>query len=579
MSRTTAVGVPIRGRPDDADLGQPPVIDKDLTAPPGAPSLGDRYIVASVASGAWTGQEDDIAQWAGSAWVFETPIIGVWLYVEDENEYYSWNGTAWVQESAGPHATTHEEGGADIVAAASGAHTVKFDIISPITYVSGKLGVGIAAPVSPCHIYQDDAASSFASGLTIEQDGGGDAVINFLLSGGRRALLGLDNSDDDILVLSYGLALGADLVCKFPVDGILLPDGNKAIFGSAADAVVYYDGTNLIIDPAVVGSGYVSIGTGSPGHSPSADGLFVGGILEVDGRAWFDSIVNVDTTPGGTGIFWFSEAGSARGGIIAMFGQEAFHFHVGGELGGQVIFTSYENRTKDHDHAPQTDPTVYVHSATDPDSDASEWVSLTHDKTKGVIAVGKGDLGLACGTEKTLVLAETVWEDINFGSGQAQVPASSAPDIVTFLDNLGADTDIATRGFAVGEKLSFSAEYIHRAKTDGDIIFHVHIQGDAAPTGTDKIKFQIKYTITRDGVTCPPVTTITKEIDFDTQYAQEEIAFAAITGSGIQMGDEIRSSLERIAASADEYGGDAKIVTFGAHVEVDTMGSRQVTAK
>ena len=105
--------MPVRGRPNDADLGQAPVIDKDLTAPPGAPTLGDRYIVASVATGAWATHEDDIAQWAGSAWSFVTPDLGVWLYVEDEKEYYSWNGTAWVQESAGPHASTHASGGTD----------------------------------------------------------------------------------------------------------------------------------------------------------------------------------------------------------------------------------------------------------------------------------------------------------------------------------------------------------------------------------------------------------------------------------------------------------------------------------
>lgn len=141
MSRTTASGVPIRGRPDDADLGQAPVIDKDLTAPPGAPSLGDRYIVASVASGAWTGQEDDIAQWAGSAWVFETPIIGVWLYVEDEKEYYSWNGTAWVQESFGPHAATHQDGGVDeiSVAALSG---LLADAQTPLAHASSHAGTG-----------------------------------------------------------------------------------------------------------------------------------------------------------------------------------------------------------------------------------------------------------------------------------------------------------------------------------------------------------------------------------------------------------------------------------------------------
>lgn len=114
MARTVS-GVPVRGSGTASDRWTSPVKDKDLTAPPGAPSLGDRYIVASVASGAWTGHETEIAEWAGSIWQFFVPTLGLTTYVEDETEYYSWNGTAWVQESAGPHASTHEDGGTDEV--------------------------------------------------------------------------------------------------------------------------------------------------------------------------------------------------------------------------------------------------------------------------------------------------------------------------------------------------------------------------------------------------------------------------------------------------------------------------------
>ena len=133
--------MPIRGRPNDADLGQAPVIDKDLTAPPGSPSLGDRYIVASVATGDWATQEDDIAQWAGSAWEFTTPTLGTWVYVEDEKEYYSWNGTAWVQESAGPHAPTHSAGSSDPVTVENLATAGEVDS-APISTGAGALVMG-----------------------------------------------------------------------------------------------------------------------------------------------------------------------------------------------------------------------------------------------------------------------------------------------------------------------------------------------------------------------------------------------------------------------------------------------------
>jgi len=77
------------------------VIDKDLTAPPGSPSEGDRYIVAAVATGDWTGNEDKIAFFFGGIWKFITPLEGWRAFVEDEAIEYNFNGTAWVTGGAG----------------------------------------------------------------------------------------------------------------------------------------------------------------------------------------------------------------------------------------------------------------------------------------------------------------------------------------------------------------------------------------------------------------------------------------------------------------------------------------------
>ena len=193
--------------------------------------------------------------------------------------------------------------------------------------------------------------------------------------------------------------------------------------------------------------------------------------------------------------------------------------------------------------------------------------------------VAASDFVLDCGTQKTLELAEVVWDDINFGSGQAQLPAASSPGVVTFTDNLGADTGIATAGYAVGEKLSYATEYLHDVKEGSDIYFHVHFQCDDAPTGTDYVKWQIEYTITRDGATCAPTTTITKEIAVDTQYEQLRADFDLASGTGLQTGDQIKCTLLRVASTGDAYAGEAKLVTFGVHVQKDTIGSRQILAK
>jgi hypothetical protein len=71
------------------------VKDRDLTAPPGSPANGDRYIVATGGTGAWAGQDAKVAVWNGSAWVFYTPKVGWLAYLEDEQKITAYKVTGW----------------------------------------------------------------------------------------------------------------------------------------------------------------------------------------------------------------------------------------------------------------------------------------------------------------------------------------------------------------------------------------------------------------------------------------------------------------------------------------------------
>jgi len=84
----------------DKKISRISIIDRNLTAPPGSPTIGDAYIPASVATGAWAGQEDDIAVWwqepgVAAAWKFETPSTGLRAFIEDEVVLTVWDGTIW----------------------------------------------------------------------------------------------------------------------------------------------------------------------------------------------------------------------------------------------------------------------------------------------------------------------------------------------------------------------------------------------------------------------------------------------------------------------------------------------------
>jgi hypothetical protein len=61
------------------------VIDRNLTAPPGSPAEGDRYIVASGATGAWASWDYNVAAYLDGAWVKLVPRTGWLAWVVDES--------------------------------------------------------------------------------------------------------------------------------------------------------------------------------------------------------------------------------------------------------------------------------------------------------------------------------------------------------------------------------------------------------------------------------------------------------------------------------------------------------------
>lgn len=92
-------------------LAQLQVLDKDLNAPPGSPTNGDRYIVGSAPSGAWAGFAKYIAVWdsAAALWTLYAPLDGWLAWVTDENKLYVYNGGAWGQWPATLTGTTWYE--------------------------------------------------------------------------------------------------------------------------------------------------------------------------------------------------------------------------------------------------------------------------------------------------------------------------------------------------------------------------------------------------------------------------------------------------------------------------------------
>ena len=77
-------------------LVQLSVLDRDLTVPPGSPADGDRYIVASGATGDWAGWDLNVALWTDGAWLHLPPRTGWRAWVEDEALLLVHDGAGWV---------------------------------------------------------------------------------------------------------------------------------------------------------------------------------------------------------------------------------------------------------------------------------------------------------------------------------------------------------------------------------------------------------------------------------------------------------------------------------------------------
>ncbi len=76
------------------------VLDRTRTAPPSAPAVGDRHIVAAGAGGDWAGHEGEIALY-DAGWRFLVPRAGWRAYVAAERRTLLHDGTSWVDMLAG----------------------------------------------------------------------------------------------------------------------------------------------------------------------------------------------------------------------------------------------------------------------------------------------------------------------------------------------------------------------------------------------------------------------------------------------------------------------------------------------
>lgn len=162
---------------------------------------------------------------------------------------------------------------------------------------NGRLGVGTLAPATVGHFYEDTSSVGTSAGVTIEQDGAtGDAVLQYLLSGVRRWVTGIDNSDSD----KYKIAPTTDLA-----NGVFALDisGNATFSGDVTvPDEVYGAGWNASLEVPTKNAVYDKIET-------------IGTTATVATGVYFVSATGSDSNNGQTWGTAFATLGAAIGAI------------------------------------------------------------------------------------------------------------------------------------------------------------------------------------------------------------------------------------------------------------------------
>lgn len=195
-------------------------------APPGAPGIGDRYIVGSAPSGAWVGHADEIAMWvAPGLWQYFVPNDGWTLKNLADNTYWGYDGNTsvwrWMGEffqvkrviNVAQQGAPYTSLAAALVAAVALVPTATDPVyiyIAPGTYTEDNSGGALQIPT---HVYVSGSGDpravrlrgNTAAQYLVQMDG--DCAIGALdIQGGNFAAIRVNSGTQNFI---FGIIFNA----------------------------------------------------------------------------------------------------------------------------------------------------------------------------------------------------------------------------------------------------------------------------------------------------------------------------------------------------------------------------------
>lgn len=133
------------------------VINMTTTSPPGSPSVGDAYIVASTGSGAWVGLDGDLVFWDGTTWIHVTTSAGFKIVDASTGRQWIHDGTAFRLLASAPSGIGF------------GMHSVEEDLACSGASVTSTIVIpnrGICVGVTTKTLVSVTGATSFDCGIS-----------------------------------------------------------------------------------------------------------------------------------------------------------------------------------------------------------------------------------------------------------------------------------------------------------------------------------------------------------------------------------------------------------------------------
>lgn len=186
-----------------------------------------------------------------------------------------------------------------------------------------------------------------------------------------------------------------------------------------------------------------------------------------------------------------------------------------------------------------------------------------------------GDLTIRTQANKTVVLEQPVWDDLNFSPVNSGGPAASRPDDVT-INNVFYKEFTNLNSQSCGDQ----KEMPHNSNISGatKIYPHAHIflkQGESA--GTTGVTFTIYWEMRENGniIRNGSVALSATSAQLTANSAKINISDATGFDAPTTLGGQLALRIARTGGNA----GDVVVTTYGVHYAIDTVGSRTISSK